>query len=55
MRNYALYKRNDEMISTPITYGSTPNSAITWDSDMIYTCYPDFYDYVSDYNSEGSV
>lgn len=55
MRNYALYHKDAELISTPITYGSSPNSAITWDSDMIFTCYPDFYDYVSDYGSEGSV
>jgi hypothetical protein len=55
MRNYALYKTNAEMISTPVTYGANPNSPTTWDSDMIFSCYPDFYDYVSDYNEQGSV
>ena len=55
MRNYALYKTDAEMISTPVTYGVNPNSPTTWDSDMIFTCYPDFYDYVSDYNEQGTV
>jgi len=55
MRSLALQSTTAEMISSPITYGSTPNSATTWDSDMIYTCAADTYDYIHDYGRIGSV
>lgn len=54
MRSYAL-QATTGMIPTPFNYGSNPNSASTWDSDMIFTCSADIYDYIHDNKSAGSV
>lgn len=46
---------NVDGIGTPasLLYGESPNNPKTWDSDKIYGCQPDSYEYYDDSVTDG--
>jgi hypothetical protein len=48
LRRLAAAHRNYEYsvsVAQPVSYGTQPGSALTWDADRIYGCSPDLYGY----------
>lgn len=45
MRSLAQKRTSSSGDASPVTYGTQHHSAVTWDADMRYACYPEEYGY----------